>query len=152
MSDFLYNDSKLQTDTHFVLCVEECDYTNDKYPIDTRLFIMWNLKDKDYIVRGRRQDIRTSNYVPYAFHCESARNLYDFMKLVMDNARVNITLYNFNNIDSMRINDITYEFLEDGMNKNYEVTGYDNFIVNKSDILKYLKILKSTYNWAVVTK
>ena len=38
------------------------------------------------------------------------------------------------------------------MNKNYEVTGYDNCILNKSDILKYLKILKNTYNWEVVTK
>ena len=152
MSEYFYNDSELQTDTHFVLCVEECDNININYPIDTRLFIAWNLKDKDYIVRGRRQDVRTSDYVPYAFHCESARNIYDFMKLVMDNARVNITLYNFNNIDSMRINDITYEFLEDSMNKNYEVTGYDNCILNKSDILKYLKILKNTYNWEVVTK
>jgi hypothetical protein len=152
MSDFLYNDSELQTDTHFVLCVEECDNTNDKYPIDTRLFIMWHEKNKDYMVRGRRQDVRTSNYVPYAFHCETARNLYDFMKLVMDNARVNITLYNFNNIGLMCLNDITYEFLEDGMNKNYEVTGYDDCILNKYDILKYLKILKNTYNWEVVTK
>ena len=74
------------------------------------------------------------------------------MKLVMDNARVNITLYNFNNIGLMCLNDITYEFLEDGMNKNYEVTGYDDCILNKYDILKYLKILKNTYNWEVVTK
>ena len=70
----------------------------------------------------------------------------------MGDARVNITLYNFNNIDLMRINDITYEFLENGMNKNYEVTGYDDCILNKYYILKYLKILKNTYNWEVVTK
>ena len=108
MSYFLYNDSELQTDTYFVLCIEERDSIR---PVDTRLFIAWNRLDKDYLVRGRREDTTKSNYVPYAFHCEKANYLYDFINLVMGDSKVNLILYNFNNIEKMNINEITYEFL-----------------------------------------
>jgi len=39
MSDFLYNDSELQMDTQFILCIEEHDNKKDENSIDTRLFI-----------------------------------------------------------------------------------------------------------------
>ena len=95
MSQFLYNDSELQTDTYFVLCIEERDTIR---PLDTRLFIAWNRVDNDYLVRGRREDTTKSNYVPYAFHCEKANYLYDFINLVIGDSKVNLILYNFNNL------------------------------------------------------
>ena len=144
MSYFLYNDSELQTDTYFVLCIEERDTIR---PVDTRLFIAWNRVDNDYLVRGRREDTTKSNYVPYAFHCEKANYLYDFINLVIGDSKVNLILYNFNNIETMNINELTYEFLEENMDKNYEVTGYNNCVLNKKEILRYLRFLRNNYNW-----
>jgi hypothetical protein len=144
MSYFLYNDSELQTDTHFVLCIEERDTIT---PVDTRLFIAWNRVDKDYFVRGRREDTKKSNYVPYAFHCEKANNIYDFINFVIGDSKVNLILYNFNNIATMNVNEITYEFLEGHMDKNYEVTGYDDCKLHKKEIVRYLRFLKNAYNW-----
>ncbi len=147
MSDFLYTDSELQMDTQLILCIEECDNILSYSPVDTRLFIGWSLEHKDYFVRGRREDLRTSNYVPYTFHCDSARDLYDFIKLIMGQSKVNLILYNFNNIDSMKLNEVTYEFFENSMDKNYEISGYDNNKLKRSEILKYLRVLRNTYNW-----
>ena len=47
----------------------------------------------------------------------------------------------------MNINELTYEFLEENMDKNYEVTGYNNCVLNKKEILRYLRFLRNTYNW-----
>ena len=147
MTDFAYTDSELQMDTHFILCIEECDSANTNSQVDTRLFIGWNIKDKDYFVRGKRDDTTRTNYVPYAFHCESAQDLYDFIKITMGDSQVNYILYNFNNIDLIPIDEITYEFLEENMDKNYEVTGYDDSGMTRSKTLRYLRVLKNTYNW-----
>lgn len=147
MSDFLYTDSELQMDTQLILCIEECDNIISYSPVDTRLFIGWSLQHKDYFVRGRREVTATSNYVPYTFHCESARDLYDFIKLTMGQSQVNLILYNFNNIVSMELNEITYEFFENSMDKNYEISGYDNTNLKRSKMLKYLRVLRNTYNW-----
>ena len=147
MSDFLYTDSELQMDTQLIFCIEECDNIYSDSPVDTRLFIGWSLEHKDYFVRGRRDDIRTRNYVPYTFHCESERDLYDFIKLTMGQSQVNLILYNFNNIDSMKLHEVTYEFFENSMDKNYEISGYDNINLKRSEIFKYLRVLKNTYNW-----
>jgi hypothetical protein len=153
MTDFAYTDSELQMDTQFILCIEECDDTNLFSTVDTRLFIGWDLSDEDYFVRGRRQDTRSSDYVPYAFRCESARDLYDFISFVMGESRVNVILYNFNNMDKMNVDEgATYEFFEENIDKNYEVAGYDDCSLKKSEILKYLRFLRNTYNWETVKR
>jgi len=153
MTDFAYTDSELQMDTQFILCIEECDDTNLFSTVDTRLFIGWDLSDKDYFVRGRRQDTKTSDYVPYAFRCESAQDLYDFIGFVIGEAHVNVILYNFNNMNEMNVDvGATYEFFEENINKNYEVAGYDNCSLKKSEILKYLRFLRNTYNWEAVKR
>ena len=50
MTDFFYADSDIQTQTQLILCIEECDSSNTNSQVDTRLFIGWNIKDKDYFV------------------------------------------------------------------------------------------------------
>ena len=147
MSDFAYTDSELQMDTQLILCIEECEPEGYPTSVDTRLFIGWDPKYKDYFVRGRRDDTTRSNCVPYAFHCETAKKLYDFIKITMGDSRVNYILYNFNNKTLMSLTDITYEFLEENMDKNYEVAGYDDSGMTRSKILRYLRVLKNTYNW-----
>ena len=143
MSDFTNNDSELQMDSHLILCIDECDNTS----IDTRIFIGYDESDKDYFVRGKRQDIRGTNYVPYAFHCESANKLYKFIEFVVGiKGQINITLYNYNNLENKMVDEITYEYLEKLMDRNYEIVGYDEAILTEEAMLKCLNILKNMYN------
>ena len=148
MTDFLYNDSELQMDTQLILCIEEHDSRRDPNSVDTRLFIGWSCQDNDYFVRGKREDIGSNEFVPYAFRCEHTDDLYDFIEFVVGpNSRASIVLYNYNNTDNMYTDDMTYEFFEENMDKNYEIAAYDEVKLKRSQITKYLRMLKNSYNW-----
>jgi hypothetical protein len=149
MSIFLYNDSELQMDSQLILCIEEHDKIKDKSSIDTRLFIGWNTPTNDYFIRGKRLDTRTSNYVPYAFHCECVHDLYNFIEFTTGKKGYkSITLYNYNNMDNLSVDsELTYEFFENNMESNYEIAGYDGVKIKKSEVMSYLRLLKKTYNW-----
>ena len=146
MSNFIYNDSNLQMNSQLMLCIKERDNKENKHSIDTVMFIGWSYTDNAYYIRGKRQDICDSNFVPYAFHCENDYDLYNFIEFVVGSKKTSsIILYNFNNISEMECNDITYEFLEENMNFNYEIAGYDNVKVKRLEIVKYLKMLKNVF-------
>jgi hypothetical protein len=147
MAEF-YNDSESQMDTNLILCIEEHDSKDDFTLIDNRLFIAWNLQDDDYYVRGKRQDTINFKYVPYAFHCDSTHDLYNFIEFIMGTKRnVSITMYNYNNIDDMSDAELTYEFFEEQMDHQYEIAAYDSVKLKRSQLVKWLRMLKSTYNW-----
>ena len=80
MTDFFYADSDIQTQTQLILCIEECD-NNNNCPVDTRLFIGYSRNSETFFVRGRRDDTKISNYVPYGFECIYENDLYEFIKL-----------------------------------------------------------------------
>lgn len=142
-----YNDSEMQMDTSFILCIEEVDETHKSCPIDTRLFIGYDENNNDYFIRGRRQDINSSDFVPFAFHCETSNQVYDFIKFTMPERKANVILYNFNNTYDKKTNELTYEFFEDLMHKNYEISGFDNIILKRSRVVRFLRLLKNAYNW-----
>ncbi len=144
MTDKIYTDSELQTNTQLILCIEECDSRSTFCPIDARLFIGWSHETSTFFVRGRRDDTRTSNYVPYAFRCILERDLYDFIKFVLGKSNSNIILYNFNNIIQTNVDEITYEFLENNMDQNYEIAGYNDYKPKRSDFLTYLRMLRNS--------
>jgi hypothetical protein len=148
MTEFLYNDSELQMDTSLILCIEELDVDNRVSPIDTRLFIGWDNALSDFFIRGKRTDVGPNEYVPYAFHCKRANDVFNFIEFAVDpTSLVNITLYNYNNICNMNDNALTYELFEGNMDKQYEIAGYDNVTINRNKIIQCLKLLKTTYNW-----
>ena len=139
-----YNDSNLQMNSQLILCIKEYDNTKDKSSVDTIMFIGWSYTDNLYYIRGKRQDISDKNFVPYAFNCENEIDLYNFIEFVVgSNNTSSIILYNFNNISEMKCNDITYEFLEENMDINYEIAGYDKVKVARLEIVKCLKMLKN---------
>jgi hypothetical protein len=143
MTDFWYNDSELQMDTNLILYIEENDSINS---VNNKLFIGWSNTDNDYYVRGRRQ---YQDFVPYAFHCKSTNKLYDLIKFIVGSNDVNITLYNYNNININDINDetLSYEFFEKNMDIHYEISGYDNVILKRKQFKKTVTMLKESYNW-----
>jgi len=141
-----YNDSELQMNTNLVLCIEEHDENNLLYPIDTRLFIGWDNETCEYYVRGKREDTRTSDFVPFALQCKTSSEVYEFIDFVMGENKMNITLYNYNNIDTLPITDLTYELFEGQMDRNYEISGFDDIRPKRSQFLRHLRMLKSTYS------
>ena len=147
MAEF-YNDSESKTDTNLILCIEEHDKESDYTSIDNRIFIGWSLNDNDYYIRGKRQDTTTSEYVPYAFHCDSSHDLYNFIEFVIGKKRnISVALYNYNNIDDLNDKDLTYEFFEEQMEHQYELAAYDGIKLKRSTVVNWLRMLKNTYNW-----
>lgn len=155
MEVFVYNDSDIQMNSKLILCIEEHDDIKKTKSVDTRLFIGWSNLDNDFFIRGKRVDIGTKEFVPYAFHCNSIDKLYDFIEFVIGSkSNTSIILYNYNNIDvnsreqHVQNNDeLTYDFFEKYMDKNYEITAYDKVRLDRVQIKKYLNLLKYIYNW-----
>ena len=59
----------------------------------------------------------------------------------------NIILYNFNNIDdsdgnSLANSDLTYEFFEEQMDRDYELGGYDNLKPTRSELIRFIRMVK----------
>ena len=153
MASFFYKDSELQMDSNLILCIEEHDPDLDQDSVDTRLFIGWNNLDNDYFIRGKRENIYSKDFVPYAFHCDSTDELYDFIEFVVGKQRkTSIILYNYNNINGytdfkLKADDLTYDFFEKYMDRNYEIAAYDGINLRRREIKKYLRLLKNMYNW-----
>lgn len=155
MADFFYNDSELQMDSKLILCIEEHDSRKNPDSVDTRLFIGWSNLDNDYFIRGKRVDIGSKEFVPYAFRCDSTDELYDFIEFVIGTrSNTSIVLYNYNNIDTNSTDrpvhnddNLTYEFFEEHMDRNYEIAAYDRVRLKRGQIKKYLRMLKNMYNW-----
>jgi hypothetical protein len=142
MGDLLYNDSNLQMESRLILCIEEHDAENINSPVDTRLFIGWDSLTNDFYVKGRRQDTQISDYVPFSFRFRSIVDVYNFVEFVMGkNDTTSIILYNYNNMSSLYDEDLTYEFFQDNLDKNYEIGGYDSMKLNLKLFIKLLGLL-----------
>jgi hypothetical protein len=143
-----YNDSELQMETNLILCIEE-HYNKDDYSlVDTRLFIGWSEEDTDYFVRGKREDSEHHKYAPYAFHCKSINDLYNFIEFVVGKKKnVSVTLYNYNKIDKIAVSDMTYELFKEQMDINYEIAAYDEVKLKRSLLVKWLRMIQNAYNW-----
>ena len=148
MSGFMYNDSVNQSESRLILHIEEVDVDNAVYPIDTSLVVGWDESVCKYFIRGRRQDnTKNSDYVPYSFYCHSKYDLYKFIRIIFDDdARINYTLYNFNNVSYYSQEELSYEFFERHMDKDYEIVGYDNAIVNKPTLYNLFDAIRNVYN------
>lgn len=141
-----FKDSDIQFYSRLILCIEERDSKIDPQSIDNRVFIGWCYESKEYFIRGRRQDILSSNYVPYSFQSKYSGDLFDFIEFVLGaKGKKNITLYNYNNI--FPETELTYDFFEELMDNNYEIVGYDNVKLNRYHLEKQLRLLKNIYNW-----
>ena len=137
-----YTDSELQTNTQLILCIEECDSRSTICPIDARLFIGWCHETATFFVRGRRQDTKSTDYVPYSFRFKSVIEVYNFVEFVMGKKdTTNIILYNYNNMASFDCEEFTYDFFQENLDKNYEIAGYNDMKLKREPILKLLLLL-----------
>ena len=126
-----------------VLKIEEhCSHNN----IDMTLYILYDHKKHNYIIRGKRIVTRKYNSQDFSFICNCSNSLMNFIDFVVDNvASRNIVLYNYDNLP-YNSNDITYDFLKKNDDPNYEIAAYDNVSTDKINVLKLLHMLKTVYN------
>jgi hypothetical protein len=137
MSEFIGNDC-------LVLKLEEYDI--DTKELDTNIYILYDTKNNNYVIRGRRKWTPYQQSCTYSFVCECEIELTNFLRyIICKNSNVNEILYNYNNFpwDS---NNITFEFLNNYEHSDYEISGYNNKKFKKSRIIQHLQMLKNIYN------
>ena len=127
-----------------VLKLEEVE--RDTNNIDTTLYIIYDKKNNNYLIRGERKSTSKSQSCNYSFTCDFPSELADFIGYVIssDN-RINESLFNYDNLPYLS-NDITYGFLHNNEHIDYEISGYDNRKLKRKNILGNLRMLKYIYN------
>ena len=127
-----------------VLKIEEIDISKDV--LDTSVFVFYDQREKKYVVRGRRRWTPAIRSCTYSYDCESIDDMVDFLSYIISkNNRINEILYNFDNL-SDDSNDVTFEFISEQENTEYEISGYNNNRPSKSRFYRLLRMLKKVGN------
>ena len=135
-----------------VLMIKELHRSEDS-DTDIVLFILYDTLMNNYVIRGKRSDVKSASFEPFSFTCKKSKDAYNFIDFIFYfKHKVSIELYNYDNLpyDS---NDITFEFLNDYVDRKYEVCAYEDatlhrhaFYFNKKRMLRLLKTLKNVSN------
>jgi len=128
-----------------VLKIDEIDI--DTKIKDTTLFIIYDKMKHEFIIRAKRLNTKKITSIPYAFVCEYAKDLAEFIGFVIDekNNKISYTLYNYDNLPATS-DEITFEFFEKHVDDAYEIVGYDNQKHNKKEVISVLRMLRNVYN------
>jgi hypothetical protein len=115
--------------------------------IDTTVYILYDVNEGKYVVRGQRRCTPTHQSCTYSFDCEFAEDLVDFLRyLICKTNTVNEVLYNYDNLP-YNSNEITYEFLKAHDDRNYEISGYNGYKLKKNRLLRNLRMLRNVFNY-----
>ena len=128
-----------------VLKIEERE--TDVEILDTTIYVIYDKKDRNYVIRGKRRATETTDSCTYSFVCKDHRDLADFLSFVIckDNLWTYV-LYNYDNL-SYDSNDITYEFLKEDESNVYELCGYNNEIYSRTRLCRILRMLRNVFNY-----
>ena len=61
--------------------------------IDTTLYILYDTRSERYVIRGKRLSTSSSTSYPYSFESESARDLVDFIELIICSKNIQSALW-----------------------------------------------------------
>ena len=113
---------------------------------DNTIYVLYDSKTREYIIRGIRSPSDTLEFEPYSFRCHCTRVVIDFITLTIDgNNIVSYSLYNCNALpyDS---DDITVDLLIYSCYKAVEVVGYDNLVLKRKTLRKYVDVIANMFN------
>ena len=117
-----------------VLKIEE--YDSETYELDTTVFLLYDKKEHQYVIRGKRRETERYDSCDYSA---------DFLEFVICKANLwTYVLYNYDNLP-YNSNDITYDFLTD-VSPVYELTGYNKQVYNRNRLLTNLRMLRNVFN------
>ena len=113
---------------------------------DTTLYVLYDKKEHKYIIRGKRFETRKMESCSYAFDCEFAHDLADFIQFLIDRENeISYIVYNYDNLPETS-NEIDYDFLYTYDDKVYEISGYDNKKLRRKELIRNLRMLRNIYN------
>jgi hypothetical protein len=128
-----------------VLKIEERDSTSGE--LDMTVYIIYDKKDRNYVVRGKRSVVNNTDACTYSFVCKDHIDLADFLSFVICNKNLwTYVLYNYDNL-SYDSNDITYEFLKENESNVYELTGYNYENYSRKRLCRTLRMLRNVFNY-----
>ena len=128
-----------------VLKIEERE--TDVELLDTTIYVIYDKRERNYVVRGKRRVTNNIDACTYSFVCKDHRDLADFLSFVICKENLwTYVLYNYDNLpyDS---NDITYEFLKEYESNVYELTGYNNLDYSRKELCSILRMLRNVFNY-----
>jgi len=127
-----------------VLKLEEVERDTNK--LDTTIYIFYDKKTHHFFVRGQRRWSPQHQSCTYSFQCEFAQDLVDFLQyIICKNNKVTEILYNYDNLP-LEANDVTFEFLHDYDNSDYEISGYNNVKFSRKHMTNTLRMLRNVFN------
>ena len=128
-----------------VLKIEERDV--DTLELDTTLYIFYDKKYHNYVIRGRRRVTCKYNSCEYSFVCEDLDDLVYFITFVIEKKNLwTYVLYNYDNfpIDS---NEICFDFMVNNDHVDYELGAYDNEKYDSRRLRSNLIMLRNVFNF-----
>lgn len=127
-----------------VLKIEE--YDSETHELDTTVFLFYDYKEHNYVIRGKRAVTERHDSCDYSFVCLDERDLADFLEFIICKKNLwTYVLYNYDNLP-YNSNDITYDFLTD-VSPVYELTGYNKQKYRRGKLLTILRILRNVFNY-----
>ena len=128
-----------------VLKIEERE--TDVELLDTTIYVIYDKRERNYVIRGKRRATETADSCTYSFVCKDHRDLADFLSFVIckDNFWTYV-LYNYDNL-SYDSDNITYEFLKENESNVYELTGYNSENYNQKRLCRTLRMLRNVFNY-----
>ena len=128
-----------------VLKIEERDSDNGE--LDMTVYIIYDKKDRNYVVRGKRSVINNTDACTYSFVCKDHIDLADFLSFVICKKNLwTYVLYNYDNL-SYDSDNITYEFLKENESNVYELTGYNSENYSRKRLCRTLRMLRNVFNY-----
>jgi hypothetical protein len=113
---------------------------------DNTVYILYDVKTKEFVVRGQRNRSYKTEFEPYAFRCKDITTLLDFVSLsICSYNSISYTLYNCADLPYLS-DDISFDSLEWSCYKANEITGYDNMPHSRKMMKKYVYIVKNMFN------
>lgn len=148
----IYLNEEDEQDSCLVLCIEERYDPDDYGSIDTRVFVSYSETSGLYVVNGKRVDLfskrgrNKTNFQPFMFCAHSSSDVADFLALTLNTkGKFSYTLFNYNNL-SYDMSENTYLFMEQNMDKRYEIAAYDQVEYNKKQFRQLVRMTKSLFN------
>jgi hypothetical protein len=127
-----------------VLKIEENEI--DTNELDTTLYVFYDKKNKNYIIRGQRSN-KSFDSCTYSFTSKSIDSLVHFISFVIcKRNKWSYSLYNYDNFPSDS-NNISFDFLCNYDSKVYELSSLHAMLFNKKFLFNNLKMLKDVFNY-----
>ena len=114
--------------------------------IDTKLYITYDQFTGTYIVTGKREEFEEISQIPYKLRFECATDVLQFINVIIGD-RVNITMYNYNNLLHDFADTVTYQSFAQDANEQCEMVIQDNIKLSKPIAKDLLDILKYSFNY-----